>query len=112
MSYLEGDEAFDKVLDRLVDAERRASIAEDRLRSDDSDGKIANLQRELNNARSTITTLETDRGEALPKLAELWEAAYEARAGMGIGAIADIKDMSRLVKALDEARDHCDQVAF
>lgn len=104
MSYLEGDEAFEKVLELLLDAERRAAIAEYRIRVDDRDEEIANLQRDLNNARSTITTLETDREEALPKLAELWEAAYEAR---------DEKDVNiRLAKALDEARDHCDQVAF
>lgn len=112
MSDLHGEDAFAAVLDRLVDAEKRVAVLEERERNDNSREKIGRLERELNNARSDITTLKTERDTALPRLAELWVAAREVstRCKNNVG-IEDIV-AERLAFALASAGDYCDQIPF
>lgn len=54
MSELDGDDAFDRVLDRLIESEKRA--ATDREAARGSVNAIQLLQRDLNNANSDLTT--------------------------------------------------------
>lgn len=118
MSDLHGEDAFTTVLDRMVEAEKRAAVAEERERRDTSRAVIEKLGRELDIAHATNLTLEAKKKSALPKLVELWDAA---------GAVNDfiVQSISteqrltpdsdlikRLRTALEAARDDCGQLPF
>lgn len=111
MGDLEGDDAFDRVLDRLVEMTKKVSQDE---------GALIEARMSATNARNAQTILERqvkalqqDQKEALPQLAELYAAAQAC-----LPYIEDVisdgmrETRDRLKKALDEARRHCDEIPF
>lgn len=110
--YLDGDDAFDRVLDRMIDAERRAALAEELIRATDPSGTIRTLERDLNNALSDVAAHVAEHKDSLPKLWELWTAADDVAVRLRGGAAIEDAIMKRFTAALEAAREHCDQVPF
>lgn len=67
--------AFDTLLDRLVEAEKRA--AEERERNSSSRSEVELLKRDLNNARSDLTTAKVAL-EKFAKAEDAFGALYDA----------------------------------
>lgn len=109
MSDLEGDDAFDRVLDRLV--ETTAKLNRD-------EGALVEARTAATSARAAQTILEKQVAElkrsnevALPYLSELHAAAQEA---LGFIAPEDgtEKVRDRLRSALAGAGRYCDEIPF
>jgi chromosome segregation ATPase len=103
---LDGVIAFTEVLDRLVDAEKRAAvftheINDLRSRLQGKENDRARVQRERDQ-------LQVERNGNLPKLAALWQAADTLLLTLSTSTA----DTTALRKALDNANDACDQIPF
>jgi hypothetical protein len=121
---LSGQDAFDKVLEAAMDAHvnvreatRRQHEAEQRARDATSAATDAHaLQHEAETERAK---LQAEHSEALPKLAELWQAAKAvsdfwtsnpASASRLVAATGPL--MERLHNALEAAANYCDDIPF
>lgn len=69
--------AFDTVLDRLVEAEKR--VAAERERNSSSSSEVELLKRDLNNARSDLTTAKV-KLQKFEKADDVFVALYDAAA--------------------------------
>lgn len=119
MADLEGDDAFDKVLDRLVElagaadkAKARETMAEAEVR--DLNGKLADVLGQLRQAQEAVKVNFRESDEN----SELWVAAKELAAkltsslgdiGMIAPALAHERD--RLNKAIEKTK-RLDQIPF
>jgi hypothetical protein len=110
MDCFSGEEAFDKVLEALLDAHHNARQASER--QSDAELRAQEAERGAVNLQGKVHRLEQEQKNALPRLAELWQAASAilnlARTvdkGGGAG-------LTRLKTALDAARDYCDEIPF
>lgn len=109
MSDLDGMDAFVEVLDRLARAEAR--VSELMGPKDTAEAEVRRLTSEnvaLRAAsRQDQDTLNREEAARTPKLKELWDAANAA-----LGTVANNDDRARLHKAMEAARDYCDQLPF
>lgn len=106
MSDLEGLDAFNVILDRLVDAERRAAEAN----GDRSTfrGIIAQNEADLREVRRHRDVVEAQQKADKPKLKTLWEAAEAVRAPLRRGDMPAPEKVDALVAALSAAAVACD----
>lgn len=112
MSELSGFDAFDSVMDRLLNAERKNAVLEEARSLADQRAQEATRARDVAVQRKAAD--EEKQKKALPALAELWKAADAVltlvAAGEELGTHSDC--IARLRKAIAEAADHCDQLPF
>jgi hypothetical protein len=110
MDCFSGEEAFDKVLEALLDSHHNARQATER--QSDAEMRAQQAERETVSLQGRVYRLEQEAKNAMPKFAELFRAAGEC-----LGAAGLIKDgaddpFPRLKLALDAARDYCDDIPF
>ncbi len=111
---LTGEDAFDKLLEAAMDSHFNARQATERQHAAEARAKEA--EGVAIDAQAQVRFLRLEKETALPKLAELWQAAkdasdYRTTAGAKDGAeIATI--MKRLRTALEAASGHCDEIPF
>jgi hypothetical protein len=104
MNDLTGEDAFDRTLEAAM--ESRASANNELDRRHDAESRLRAVQTELHQALSKVEALAGQQARALPKLAELWQAA---RAVTNSNAP---EGLERLRAALAAAADHCDEIPF
>lgn len=116
MSDLNGQDAFDRLLEVALDSRVSVVVAADaRDRAQQAQREVERLAEQRFNK---INELEGEKKRSLPKLAELWLAADQVRqqvaAGDQVGnhVVAHSECMERLRTALAEANDACDQIPF
>lgn len=97
MSDIDGMDAFNSVMDRLLEAER----------------KMVGLEMERDEARSDSRPLEKNLMEvkreldhAIAKGSALWEAAY------AVTVRSDVAEMAKLKEAVEAARNPFDGIPF
>jgi hypothetical protein len=115
MDGLSGEEAFDKVLEALLDAHRTARQASER--QNDAEFRAGQAEREASSLADEVRRLEQENKNGLPKLCELWTAAKavsdfrtSTKTAESSQAIADL--MKRLKIAFEASADWCDQIPF
>lgn len=106
MSYLEGKEAFELVLERMIEAEKRATMAEEG-RSTFRD-IIATTEADLRESRRHRDSMEMQQKADKPKLKALWEAAEAVRVPLRRGDMPNPEKVEALVVALSAAAVACD----
>jgi beta-phosphoglucomutase-like phosphatase (HAD superfamily) len=111
MSDVDGEYAFDIILDQLIDTRVELKTAQAEAR--DAASKVRDSESLVATAQRATAALKAEQDKALPALKELWEAA-EALASLVIrdGAPSMNIEAVRVNKALADARDHCDQMPF
>ena len=100
MNELTGEDAFDRVLERMVDAEKRAAITEESTRG--SRYEIAALLQSLNNTRSDLTTTKVRLERFLQSdgaFTALYDAIEEAIRTLGGGSEAATSLRAKMVEA-------------
>lgn len=113
MSDLDGEEAFDRVLESAM--ESRSNANKERDQRLDAESRLRAVQTELDKALSRAETLQTQQQRALPKLAELWQAARDFSNLYGLnaeGMRAHSAERERLLAALAAAVDFYDEIPF
>lgn len=107
MSDLDGQDAFDKLLEVALDSRvdvRRAQDERDAARTAQREA-----ERHMNEWSSKAQEFERIAQRSQPLLRELWEAAQAAHELIGPGGI---NAAIRLRDALNGANDYCDQPPF
>lgn len=109
MSDLTGEDAFNRVLDAAM--ESRADLRKASERANEAEAKVRQLSSE-NEAfrvasRRDQDTLNREEAARTPKLEDLWVSAEAA-----LATTADGEARARLHKALEAAREYCNQVPF
>lgn len=117
MSDLDGQDAFDKLMEVALESRvdvRRAQDERDNARSAQRDAERLAAERQ-----SKISEFERTEGKTLPLLQELWEAAQAAHELIGPGGInaaqvvnGDNPIAIRLRDALEASKDYCGQPPF
>lgn len=109
MSDLDGQDAFDRLLETALDSRVDVRLARDErdvaLQAQRAADKLA-AQR-----LDRIDELEREKKIALPKLSALWIAADQLRAAAASGT-AMRAELDTLNTALAEAGHYCDQLPF
>lgn len=104
MSELDGLDAFDRVLEKLIDAQAEVVRANDRAR--EAEASMRDAGQKLEATRTENHRLKSDAAKALPVLKELYEAAED----LAKSTFAKEGDKSaRVLKALTPAHVYCDQ---
>lgn len=102
MSDIDGMDAFNSVVDRLIDAERKMvglEMERDEARSD---------ARRAQPLEKNLMEVKRDLDQAIAKGSTLWDAAYAAV----INPDADAAEMVKLKEAVEAARDRFDGIPF
>jgi hypothetical protein len=115
MSDLTGEEAFDRLLTAVIDGAsdlRKVQQERDFLKDEIRQAEIAaaKAQSAQQDSEAVRSNLQAEQARALPKLAELWQAAnavvrFTAPEG-------EERAVERLRIALKAAADHCDEIPF
>lgn len=109
MSDIDGMDAFNRVLDEMIDAK----VAEREARSQLSEAVSATRSaiQEASSAKDRYAAIDLRTKESLPKLKELYEAADAIPPLVGSSGTVltvDHPAIERLKLALKGARDYCD----
>lgn len=111
MNDLDGETAFDKVLEAAMEA--RADV---RIARDSETSAIRRTQQAEELLRSTqgqLMQAKAETRDALPLLSELWLAAQNALDTLSSQGIPDAEQArKRLKDALGKAAINCDQIPF
>lgn len=110
MSDLSGKDAFEKVLEQLLDAHFNARQATEGRR--DAELRAQRAEQQSTILRDNASRLELAQKNGLPKLCELWNAARAVLDFPAPKNIASAELMKRLRIALEAAADYCDQIPF
>lgn len=114
MPKLGADDCFNNVLERLLDLQR--STATDAENARISRQSAEGMRAEVTRLTERLQTKVLDDDKVLAKLAELYasaETAFDYLRGVEkLDDAARAKMVARLMKALTESRDHCDQLPF
>jgi hypothetical protein len=116
MDCFSGEEAFDKVLEALLDAHFNARQASER--QNDAEARAREAEREAGHLAGKVRRLEQEGKNAMPKLAELWQAAKALDDTVRIGysngtTVTPSSDcITRLRAALESAAGYCDEIPF
>ncbi len=110
-SELTGEDAFDRVLEAAMDG--RAELRLERDSRYQAESKLSAAATRVDNAEGRLSVLEREKKSALPRLAELWQAANAVSEASGLGdVIAMMEPMTRLREALKKAANDCDEIPF
>lgn len=108
MSELDGYDAFNRVLDKLLEGQEEVIKAN--KRAYDAETMLRDAGQKLEAMRNENTRLKREDGKALPILKELYEAAEalakyaQDSASPGLASAAE-----RVLKSLNPAGIYCDQ---
>jgi uncharacterized membrane protein YqiK len=120
---LSGQDAFDKVLEAALDAHVKAREAvrkqhEAEERSRDATSAATRAHSIQHEAEAERSKLQAEASKALPKLAELWQAAKSVDDTIRVcysngSTITPASDcIKRLRDALEAAAGYCDDIPF
>lgn len=117
MSELTGEDAFDKVLDRLLDETKKQALDAGQLVEARNASRIA--ANEVMILQKQVKVLSDDAARALPKLDELWSAAETLSSkltthlgDLGMTDKVLSEERARLTLALSAARSICQMIQF